>query len=264
MAYGDDDDVDGAGAPPGLGAARAGSVPGPGPLGGGYPSQPPFRMTSPFGQRNDPTAKGKVVPEFHNGVDYAAPAGTPVRAAATGKVVFAGRNDAGYGNTVILEHARSNGDKYFTVYAHLGEKDLPDLGAELDTGRLIGQVGKHDPEDKTQRSTGSHLHFEALRGDATVNRAGKGALGVDSKQHDLRMDPTAMTWPAPPLSVGWGAPRSGAPYAPADQPGAWAPWARAAADWQPRGLLDPQELARQVRMNGAGPGLLDMCLVGER
>ncbi|HEY2862591.1 MAG TPA: peptidoglycan DD-metalloendopeptidase family protein [Casimicrobiaceae bacterium] len=86
----------------------------------------------------------------HKGVDFAAPMGTPVRAAADGKVMVAGRQN-GYGNVVILQHAGANS----TVYAHLsrfaaGTKP----GARVGQGAVIGYVGQ------TGWATGPHLHYE--------------------------------------------------------------------------------------------------------
>jgi murein DD-endopeptidase MepM/ murein hydrolase activator NlpD len=86
----------------------------------------------------------------HKGVDFAAPTGTPVRAAGDGKVSFAGRQN-GYGNVVILQHGGANS----TVYAHLsrfaaGTKP----GARVAQGTVIGYVGQ------TGWATGPHLHYE--------------------------------------------------------------------------------------------------------
>lgn len=86
----------------------------------------------------------------HKGVDYAAPIGTPVKAAGNGKVDFIGRK-GGYGNVVILQH----GKKYSTLYAHLHKfhsqlkKDM-----KIKQGEIIGYVGK------SGLATGPHLHYE--------------------------------------------------------------------------------------------------------
>jgi murein DD-endopeptidase MepM/ murein hydrolase activator NlpD len=86
----------------------------------------------------------------HRGVDYAAPAGTPVRATAIGRV-FALGADGGYGNRVIVNH----GGRYETVYGHL-QKFEPGLrdGSRVEQGQIIGYVGT------TGLSTGPHLHYE--------------------------------------------------------------------------------------------------------
>jgi murein DD-endopeptidase MepM/ murein hydrolase activator NlpD len=86
----------------------------------------------------------------HRGVDFAAPSGTPVRAAGDGKVVSAGRQN-GYGNVVILQHSGA----VSTVYAHLsrfGAGIKP--GGHVAQGELIGYVGQ------TGWATGPHLHYE--------------------------------------------------------------------------------------------------------
>jgi murein DD-endopeptidase MepM/ murein hydrolase activator NlpD len=86
----------------------------------------------------------------HKGVDYAAPTGTPVRAAGDGKVRFVGRQ-GGYGNVIELEH----GSGVVTVYGHLS-RFAPKLrrGQRVDLAQVIGYVGS------TGLATGPHLHYE--------------------------------------------------------------------------------------------------------
>ena len=86
----------------------------------------------------------------HKGVDYAAPAGTPVRATGNAKVVFAGTQN-GYGNVIQLQH---NG-AFPTLYAHLS-RFAPQVrtGARVTQGDVIGYVGQ------TGWATGPHLHYE--------------------------------------------------------------------------------------------------------
>ncbi len=86
----------------------------------------------------------------HKGVDYAAPRGTPVKAAGDGKVIFRGRK-GGYGNTIILQH----GGNITTLYAHLnGFARTTRVGARVHQGDVIGFVGS------TGLATGPHLHYE--------------------------------------------------------------------------------------------------------
>ena len=85
----------------------------------------------------------------HRGVDYAAPTGTPVRAAGDGKISFRGR-DGGYGNVVILEH----GGNITTLYAHLSRFGRFNVGSRVKQGDVIGYVGA------TGLATGPHLHYE--------------------------------------------------------------------------------------------------------
>lgn len=86
----------------------------------------------------------------HRGVDYAAPAGTPISASGDGKVIFRGWK-SGYGNTVILRH----GGNYSTLYAHLSQfAKSARLNASVKQGQTIGYVGM------TGYATGPHLHYE--------------------------------------------------------------------------------------------------------
>lgn len=86
----------------------------------------------------------------HKGVDYAAPTGTPVKAAGAGKVIFKGVK-GGYGNTVILQHGR----QYSTLYGHLhGFARGLKQGASVQQGTIIGYVGK------SGLASGPHLHYE--------------------------------------------------------------------------------------------------------
>ena len=86
----------------------------------------------------------------HRGVDYAAPTGTPVRAAGEGRVRYVGRQ-GGYGNVIELEH----GSGVVTVYGHLSRfaKGLH-RGQRVELGKVIGYVGS------TGLATGPHLHYE--------------------------------------------------------------------------------------------------------
>jgi murein DD-endopeptidase MepM/ murein hydrolase activator NlpD len=83
---------------------------------------------------------------LHAGIDIAAPAGTPVRAAASGTVIFAGWM-GGYGNLVVIDH----GGGLATAYAHLSSIWA---GGGVSQGQGIGAVGC------TGSCTGNHLHFE--------------------------------------------------------------------------------------------------------
>lgn len=96
----------------------------------------------------------------HDGIDLAAPHGTPIYAARAGRVVFAGWY-YGYGRTVILDH----GNGLQTLYGHASSL-LVRQGQQVERGQLIARVGC------TGSCTGSHLHFEVrLRGRA-VNPLG--------------------------------------------------------------------------------------------
>ena len=85
----------------------------------------------------------------HDGIDIAAPKGTPIQAAAAGEVVFSGWGPEGYGQMIILRHRPD----LFTIYAH-NDQNLVQRGEYVRQGGRIATVGQ------TGRATGSHLHFE--------------------------------------------------------------------------------------------------------
>ena len=85
----------------------------------------------------------------HRGVDYAAPTGTPIKAAGDGTVAFRGARD-GYGNTVILQH----GSNITTLYGHMSRFATPRIGSRIKQGQIIGYVGQ------SGLATGPHLHYE--------------------------------------------------------------------------------------------------------
>jgi murein DD-endopeptidase MepM/ murein hydrolase activator NlpD len=114
------------------------------------------KITSRFGMREHPILGFSAL---HSGVDFAAPPGTPILAAGTGKVVMAGPN-GGYGLYVKLQHTSD----VATAYAHMsriGPGIKP--GVPVRQGQLIGFVGS------TGMSTGPHLHYEFHRGGRPVN-----------------------------------------------------------------------------------------------
>ena len=90
----------------------------------------------------------------HRGIDITAPLGTPVLAAGSGTVVWAGRNMFGWGFAVALSH----GGGYVTVYAHLGTISV-NCGLYVGAGQVIGTVGL------SGLATWPHLHFEVRTGD---------------------------------------------------------------------------------------------------
>ncbi|MEZ5566593.1 MAG: peptidoglycan DD-metalloendopeptidase family protein [Gammaproteobacteria bacterium] len=94
----------------------------------------------------------------HQGVDYAAPKGTPVQAAGDGKIIFRGWK-GGYGNTVILQH----GGNVTTLYGHMSRFGNSRYGARVRQGDVIGYVGA------TGLATGPHLHFEYRKNGVHLN-----------------------------------------------------------------------------------------------
>jgi murein DD-endopeptidase MepM/ murein hydrolase activator NlpD len=95
---------------------------------------------------------------FHPGLDFEAPTGTPVHAARSGRVAFAGWDTGGYGLLVILDH----GGGVTTRYAHLS-KVAVSAGAHVAAGKTVGRVGA------TGHATGPHLHFEVRVRDAATD-----------------------------------------------------------------------------------------------
>jgi murein DD-endopeptidase MepM/ murein hydrolase activator NlpD len=113
---------------------------------GGYPLPYEVPVTSSYGWRMNPVT---TIWSFHSGIDLGAPFGTPVLAAKSGRVDFAGWAD-GYGNLIELDHGYTG-----TRYAHLNSIYVYQ-GQNVAQGQQIGIVGS------TGRSTGPHLHFEIM------------------------------------------------------------------------------------------------------
>ena len=93
----------------------------------------------------------------HHGTDFGAKRGTPILAAADGKVIFSGWK-GGYGKVIKIEHA----DGYVTLYAHQSRLKVEN-GTEVKSGEIIGYVGS------TGRSTGPHLHFGLYKNGRPIN-----------------------------------------------------------------------------------------------
>jgi murein DD-endopeptidase MepM/ murein hydrolase activator NlpD len=95
----------------------------------------------------------------HKGTDYAAPTGTPIKAAGDGRVTFAGTK-GGYGRTVVIQHGQS----YKTLYAHMSKygRGIKN-GKRVKQGQIIGYVGS------SGLATGPHLHYEFYLNGAVRN-----------------------------------------------------------------------------------------------
>jgi murein DD-endopeptidase MepM/ murein hydrolase activator NlpD len=155
------------------------------------------RVTSSFKMRFHPILHTWIQ---HNGVDYGAPTGTPVRSVGEGRVDYAGRMN-GYGNVVQIDHGK--GDT--TVYAHLSRVDVR-LGQPVQRGQVVGAVGA------TGWATGPHLHFEFRENGqqrdpievarrslpATLSAAARPAF--DKAAESLRAQLAAVTANAPQLA----------------------------------------------------------------
>lgn len=114
------------------------------------------RLSSRYGKRRHPILG---YTRMHRGIDFAAPRGTPIRAAGNGVVEVAGRNGA-YGKYVRIRH----NNRYKTAYAHLSRYGRGiRRGTRVKQSQIIGYVGS------TGLSTGPHLHYEVLVGGRQVN-----------------------------------------------------------------------------------------------
>jgi murein DD-endopeptidase MepM/ murein hydrolase activator NlpD len=106
------------------------------------------RISSGFSLKRRHPALNSI--RAHRGVDYAAPTGTPVKAAGNGTIISIGSN-GGYGRSIVIKH----GEAYSTLYAHLSKyaKGMK-KGTRLKQGQIIGYVGR------SGLATGPHLHYE--------------------------------------------------------------------------------------------------------
>jgi murein DD-endopeptidase MepM/ murein hydrolase activator NlpD len=102
-------------------------------------------MTSTFGWRKSPFTGQR---HFHRGVDVVNKLGTPIKATANGKVIFAGKKEF-WGNTVWIEHR----DGIVSKYGHMSEYEVKE-GDDVVRGELIGKIGM------SGRTTGPHLHYQ--------------------------------------------------------------------------------------------------------
>ncbi len=113
-----------------------------------------WSISSGFGYRRDPfTGRGAM----HAGLDFRAGYGSPIHAAAKGRITFVGQK-AGYGNVVEISH----GNGLMTRYAHMSAFSAR-KGQLVSAGDVIGAIGS------SGRSTGPHLHFEVRINDRAVN-----------------------------------------------------------------------------------------------
>ncbi len=107
------------------------------------------RLSSRFGWRN---GRG------HDGIDIPAKTGTPIVAAAAGRVIHSGRGLGDYGRVVILKHE----GYYSTVYAH-NRRNRVEKGDFVEKGEIIGEVGS------SGNASGPHVHFEVRRNRKPLN-----------------------------------------------------------------------------------------------
>ena len=116
---------------------------------GGFLRPVEGRISSPYGMRTHPIFKSRI---FHNGIDYAAAYGTPIKASNAGKVIYSGWY-GGYGKVVIIDHGSCTGAPTTSLYAHMSRQKVT-VGQTVTRGQIVGYIGT------TGYATGPHLHFE--------------------------------------------------------------------------------------------------------
>lgn len=162
---------------------------------------PSGRLLSQYGHRG--IIPGVTTSAFHNGIDLAAPAGTPIQAAGAGTVVYAAHGNRVLGLSgwvVVVEHT----DGTSTAYNHM-EADgvLVEVGDEVEAGDVVGLVGS------SGRSTGPHLHFSAWVEGHAVNpvnylqeRGVKVPGGRATEDETVFGDPFPWDWSTAPVGEG--------------------------------------------------------------
>jgi len=178
-----------------------------------------FRVSSGYGPRDG---------DMHNGIDYAAPVGTPIFAAAAGTVVKAGPA-SGFGLWIVIDH-QVDGRLVSTVYGHMWADGMGVAeGDPVQAGQPIAQVGSNGV------STGPHLHFEVWEGGRMA-----GGEAVDPEPMVLAPDVA----PAPPPVMQAALAPSQAQLLPQGVPGGQRPM-----------VLDPRQRAYVDSIVGVGKGM---------
>lgn len=95
----------------------------------------------------------------HNGIDFAAPAGTPIYSSNSGVVMYISPETSSMGNAVCIKTdvVDPNGNKLIVRYLHMLQTPLVSVGDRVSVGQLLGYVGS------TGNSTGNHLHFDVIK-----------------------------------------------------------------------------------------------------
>ncbi|MHA7877825.1 MAG: M23 family metallopeptidase [Bacteroidota bacterium] len=132
------------------------------------------RLSSPFGMRLHPIHK---IPVMHEGVDFAAPRGTPIYATGNGVVKLAKKSARGYGNHVEIDH----GYGFLTKYCHMQSFKVKP-GQKVTRGQCIGYVGS------TGTSTSPHLHYEIVKNRKKVNPVHYFVNDLDAQQYDMLLE----------------------------------------------------------------------------
>lgn len=132
------------------------------------------RLSSPFGMRIHPIHK---IPTMHEGVDFAAPRGTPIYATGNGVVKLTNKSLRGYGNQVMVDH----GYGFVTSYCHMQNFEVKP-GQKVARGQCLGYVGS------TGTSTSPHLHYEVIKNRKKVNPAHYFVNDLDAQQYDMLLE----------------------------------------------------------------------------
>lgn len=126
-------------------------------------------VSSYYGYRVHPISGEK---NYHKGIDIAVSSGTEIRAGFDGVVTDAGYDAGGYGNYVVIEMQKENGDVIEAKYAHCNSL-LVTVGQSVSEGDVIATVGS------TGNSTGPHLHLEVVKNGEYLNPAYFAVTGDD-------------------------------------------------------------------------------------
>lgn len=113
------------------------------------------RISSDYGIRKHPIFKKWI---FHNGIDIIAKYNTDILSSCKGEVIEVKKSNLGYGNRIVIKHPLG----YETLYAHLN-KIIVNKGDKVESGQKIGTMGS------TGLSTGTHLHYEIIRDNISIN-----------------------------------------------------------------------------------------------
>ncbi|HET7037033.1 MAG TPA: peptidoglycan DD-metalloendopeptidase family protein [Thermomicrobiaceae bacterium] len=126
------------------------------PLAGSYQITQPYGCVPANAGYPSPGSCPASRPSFHDGVDLGAPAGTPIFAAASGTVIFAGIDSTASGNSKIVIQLDGDNAAYQNIYLHW-RKSFVGVGMHVSAGQVIAEVGS------VGYSTGPHLHFTVVR-----------------------------------------------------------------------------------------------------
>lgn len=133
---------------------------------------------SGFGIRLHPVHK---INKMHQGIDFTAPAGTPIQSTGDGKVVKVENKSSGYGRSVTIDH----GFGYVTLYAHMKEIVVRQ-GEKVTKGQKIGTIGN------TGTSTGPHCHYEVHFNGKPVNPIHYCMDGLDPKEYQEMVEKASI------------------------------------------------------------------------